>query len=182
MWRALQAHPFVFPRVYNLPMPLYRTWAHFSADVGEVVDSHSPLPHVFLNTERLARLRDFSMSHPLSSMSRLEQVGDMIQEEDRHRTDFNLARVRISKTWRRQQRDAARKDVSGAARADSAAKLLAVQDRLKEIGASRDEGEASQSTSMLQESPLVGVRWGNSPSAKFNYILNEVSGHGAAAN
>ena len=157
-------------------MPIYHAWSHFPA-VGQVVDPHSPFPHVFLNTERLARLRDFVISQPLSPVPRLIEVGEMVREEDQHRADFNLARARTNKGWRK-QRDAAKKDINAAARADSAAKLLAVQDRLKEMGMSKDHKAVNQPASvLLQSSPLVGVRWGNSPSVKLNYILNEVSGY-----
>lgn len=173
VWRALQAHPFVFPRVYNLPTPIYHAWSHFPDTVGQVIDQQSPLPHVFLNTERLARLRDFVIRHPLSPVPRLIQMGAMVQEEDQHRADFNLTRARKNK-WPKRQRDAAKSDVSAAARADSAAKLLAVQDRIKEMGMSKDHVSADQPASvLLQSSPLAGVRWGNSPSTKLNYILNE---------
>lgn len=173
VWRALQAHPFVFPRVYNLPMPIYHAWSHFPDAVGQVIDQQSPLPHVFLNTERLARLRDFVIRHPLSPVPRLIEMGAMVQEEDQHRADFNLSRARKNKGLKR-QRDAAKRDMSAAARADSAAKLLAVQDRIKEMGMSKDHISPDQPASvLLQSSPLAGVRWGNSPSTKLNYILNE---------
>jgi hypothetical protein len=166
LWRSLLPHPFIFSRIYNMPMPIYNAWNYLSDNIDQTKDEYSSLPFVFLNPDRLLHLRKLILHQPLAPVPQLIRVGEVLREADRHRAELHAKKVERQKAGKGKEANPIVSD-------DSPAKLRNAQERLKEI---YNEGEHLEhsASSLLGMSPLAGVRIGNSTSSKLNYILNEV--------
>ncbi|KIP07794.1 hypothetical protein PHLGIDRAFT_405997 [Phlebiopsis gigantea 11061_1 CR5-6] len=174
-WRALQKHPVIHPRVFNLPEVLYQAWSDFPADVGTLTDPFTPLPYVLLNAEHLAQLRTLAVTRPLCGMPTLVQVGELVREEERLRAAFNQRRKKM-----REQHKGDEPRIE--ATPEMRQRLLEVQESLTGLGVPKSARVLDEPlSSLLRNSPLAGVRWGNTPSAKVNYVLNEVQQHASTA-
>lgn len=160
----MQEHPYVFSAVYGVPYDAYAPWSFMPSYIGWQKDAQNR-PFVWLNPDRLVQIRRLVLQRPLRSIEDMVEVGNLVSQQDQER------RVLYK------EKAGDRKDKKGsnpAARAESAAKLLEIQNNIKQLsnaGESQDEQHVSL---LLRESPFARIRVGNSGSSKLDYIVNEV--------
>ncbi|GJE96414.1 DEAD/DEAH box helicase [Phanerochaete sordida] len=176
VWRALMQHPYVFTRVYNMPTPIYDKWSILPAEIGSLTGVHDLTPFMFMTPDRLRPLRNYVQSNPLAPVGRLQRLGEHLGELEQRRVQYNAERARVNKGMRKlRDSDRRQKATTPAAGNEPALRLIEAQKRFQdEFHTVWDEQTGS---ALLGESPLAGVRVGNSASSKLNYILNEVRLH-----
>ena len=166
-------HPYVFTRVYNMPTPIYEKWSNLPADIGEVADAHGLIPFKFMTPDRLRPLRNYVQSNPLASVGRLLRLGEWFEESDRLHAKWIAEQSRLRKDMKKlRESDKKQTKTTPVASNETLKRLLEAQKRYKEeFHSVTDEPNST----LLSESPIAGVRVGNTASSKLNYILNEVS-------
>lgn len=164
VWRAMQEHPYVFSAVYNFPYDAYTPWSLMPSRIGLQHDAQNR-PFVWLNPDRLVQIRRLVLQRPLRSIEDMVEVGSLVSQQDKER------RVLFK------EKAGDRKDKKGpnpAARAESASKLLEIQNNIKQLSNTDDSGNEQHVSSLVKQSPFARTRIGNSGSSKLDYILNEV--------
>ncbi|KAI0705927.1 SNF2 family N-terminal domain-containing protein [Cytidiella melzeri] len=183
VWRALNMHPNVFNRVYNMPIPIYQAWSHLPSNVGQIHNSQSGEPYHLMIPERLKTLRNYVIKKPLSSVARIIEYGEVVADEDRRRHQIHMSTPRVKKAMKEHDpmdRDVRRTNAkadstsSFAGRGDSVKKLIETEAKRKALEADDQNGHVLMRNDLCRSSPLAGVEIRNSTSSKLNYILNEI--------
>ncbi|KAF9817808.1 hypothetical protein IEO21_03150 [Rhodonia placenta] len=180
LWRAMQSNAFVFHRIHDVSSGVYEAWSPLPIRV-----SHGCV-HV-LTSERLIKLRSFVMQHPLASISQITAAGlDFEREEELRRYERERSRrdARGQSNASRKEREVARQIVAPEKREEVQREFVAAQKRL--LAHFQDEEQEPFAevhpqpvtpSWLLSQSPLAGIRMGNSTSSKLDFILDEVLQH-----
>ncbi|KAI0086370.1 SNF2 family N-terminal domain-containing protein [Irpex rosettiformis] len=184
IWRALNMHPNIFSRVYNIPEPIYRAWSsgYLPDGLGHASDIHGSDPYFLMIPERLKNLRAYLIKKPLSSVSSIINYGITVAEEDRYRYQVNMDRALSGKSRNKQERKRSKGSPSkpgttltAVVKTNSFAKLVETQTKRKALEAADDGSSRIEvHNNLYSSSPMAGVELRNTTSAKLNYILNEV--------
>ncbi len=191
IWLGLQAHYHCFHRVPNLNRDVFNGWSMFP-DASRQVCNPPLLPPM-----ALMKMRDFTMQHPLTKVPEIVAMGQDVLDQERRWKEFETLHNRLKKRSTKDKRERRLKDNSaknslGSLKREvmekkleevrleyqaAAARLTAsaTGQELALVGRREDGGQRKVASSLLQLSPIVSVKIGNSTSSKLDYILNEAS-------
>ncbi|KAG9318758.1 P-loop containing nucleoside triphosphate hydrolase protein [Chiua virens] len=175
MWRVMQPYPDVPFEVTGLDPEVFQAWTR-------TVQCSSNRGVTVMHPDRLVNLRSLVRRNPQISTDRLVRKGNLQEEGGRWIIDSDN-RSREAKHHAKQSKEMAKQ-------VQQSIELL--KKHVEKMDTSDEEDESCQqvkvnrvkpteavSASMLETSPLGGVKVGSSMSTKLNYILSEVQQYSA---
>ncbi|CCM03805.1 uncharacterized protein FIBRA_05953 [Fibroporia radiculosa] len=182
VWRGMQKHIYVFHRTHAISTEIYQAWTPLSPSTFQSFDS-------VLTPDRIGKLREYVIRHPMAPIQNIIRRGQDIREEEREK---RYQEIVLSKK-KKDPNDTRRKEREAVKQAEALGKQTELQQQLLdlprkpqtvysyEIKKDLDSGNIKlvQRKVLGQHtpSPLEGWRLGNSTSTKLDYILKEVLQH-----
>ncbi|KAL0946491.1 hypothetical protein HGRIS_012709 [Hohenbuehelia grisea] len=205
VWRQSQASEECPYKVVNLQRELFDAWSRMPSMHPPAITHDPEIPSTsdhsagYIHSDRLRKLRDAVLAHPLSSVERLVSAGQLVQDDDR--TRLAILNAKLAPSSKGKSRDSKHsKGISATMTSPSKNQLRQLQLNQASTLPTPDESwrndtivvrrimrplttdespTVSDSTKFLRDSPLGTSRIGNSASSKVNYIMNEVMQHSA---
>lgn len=184
LWRRMQVHEDVPYRIYRMNQRVFNAWTRTPGSES----SMSPFLPGYLHLDRLLKIRETAISHPLMSEDHMIERGAEVAEEDRiiRRLYEASLKTKGRKSARHHDEHNASMKVTSAARKASAPETLKEMQMELDISLAEIDEESPTSSpkrrsyierpsQLIASSPISQVRVGSSASSKLNYVINEVS-------